>query len=127
MGFLPAADRDYLNSKGIAFQEIEENGKKAVILKERPLPNGRFDASKADILILLPKGYPDVAPDMFYLIPWVKLAASNTYPKKADQALNFAGQKWQRWSRHNKEWRPGVDGIWTMIKRVEDALEKAAA
>lgn len=127
MSFLPAADRDYLTSKGIAFQEIEENGKKAVILKERPLPNGRFDAAKADVLILLPKGYPDVAPDMFYLTPWVKLAASNKYPNKADQALNFAGQKWQRWSRHNKEWRPGVDGIWTMIKRVEDALEKAAA
>ncbi len=127
MSFLPAADLEYLTSKGIAFQEVEQNGKKGVILKERPLPNGRFDAAKADILILLPKGYPDVAPDMFYLTPWVKLVPSNTYPKKADQALDFAGQKWQRWSRHNKEWRPGVDGIWTMIKRVEDALEKAAA
>ena len=79
------------------------------------------------MLILLPKGYPDVAPDMFYLTPWVKLIPSNTYPNKADRALNFAGQNWQRWSRHNKEWRPGVDGIWTMLKRVEDALEKAAA
>ena len=127
MSFLPAADLEYLTSKGVIFQEIEDNGKKGIVLKERPLPNGRFDATKADILILLPKGYPDVAPDMFYLMPWVKLIPANRYPSKADRPLDFAGQKWQRWSRHNKEWRPGTDGIWTMIKRIEDALEKAAA
>lgn len=127
MSFLPAADLEYLASKEIAFEEVEENGKKGVVLKNRPLPDGRFDAASADVLILLPKGYPDVAPDMFYLEPWVKLAKSNTYPNKADKALDFAGKRWQRWSRHNKEWRPGIDGIWTMIKRVEDALEKAAA
>jgi hypothetical protein len=127
MSFLPAADLEYLNSKEIAFQEVEEPGKKAIILKDRPLPHGRFDTAKANVLILLPKGYPDVAPDMFYLLPWVKLVPSNSYPNKADRPLQFAGQTWQRWSRHNKEWRPGIDGIWTMIKRVEDALEKAAA
>jgi hypothetical protein len=126
MGFLPEPDRAYLESKGIAFEEIEDGGKKAIVLKQRPLPGGRFDADSADILILLPSGYPDVAPDMFYLLPWVKLVPGNKYPKAADHPLNFGGQKWQRWSRHNKEWRPGVDGIWTMIKRVEAALEKAA-
>lgn len=127
MSFLPPADRQYLESKAITYQEAEEGGKKGVILKNRPLPSGRFDVAHADVLILLPKGYPDIAPDMFYLLPWVRLAPSNTYPSKADQPLDFAGKKWQRWSRHNTEWRPGVDGIWTMIKRVEDALEKAAA
>jgi len=44
----------------------------------------------------------------------------------ANVAQSFAGQNWQRWSRHNSEWRPGIDGIWTMLKRVEDALERAA-
>lgn len=126
MSFLPPADIEYLKSKGIRFEEKDEGGKKGIILKGRPLPAGRYDASKADILILLPPGYPDVAPDMFYLMPWVKLVPANKYPNKADQPLQFAGQKWQRWSRHNKEWRPGVDGIWTMIKRVDDALERAA-
>lgn len=127
MSFLPASDIEYLESKGIAFEEVEEGGKKAVILKNRPLPDDRFDATKADVLILLPSGYPDVAPDMFYLLPWIKLVPANRYPNKADHPLQFAGQSWQRWSRHNKEWRPGIDGIHTMIKRVEDAIEKAAA
>ena len=127
MGFLPEADLEYLDSKGIVFQEVEHNGTKGVILKDRPLPQGRFDTIKVDVLILLPNGYPDLAPDMFYLLPWVKLTASKTYPSKADHPLEFGGQKWQRWSRHNPDWRPGVDGLRTMIKRVEDAFEKAVA
>lgn len=126
MSFLPEADRDYLNSKGIPFEEVMDGGKKAVILKARPLPTGRFDAEVVDVLILLPPGYADVAPDMFYLLPWVKLVPANKYPANADQPLNFTGQTWQRWSRHNYDWRPGVDGIWTMTKRIEHALEKAA-
>ena len=126
MSFLPATDREYLQSKRIPFEEIQDVGQKALVLKSKPLPSGRFDAAAADILIILPPAYPDVAPDMFHLIPWVKLVPAGTYPNAADQPVIFAGQNWQRWSRHNSEWRPGVDGIWTMVKRVEDALEKAA-
>jgi hypothetical protein len=126
MSFLPAPDREYLTDKAIPFEEIQDGGNKGVILKARPLPQGRFDAAAADILVMLPVGYPDVAPDMFYLLPWVKLAPNGRYPKAADEAVTFAGKNWQRWSRHNSEWRPGADGIWTMIKRIEDALAKAA-
>lgn len=126
MSFLPKADRDYLEAKKIAFEEVENSGNKGVILKKRPLPGGRYDADAADVLILLPAGYPDIAPDMFYLLPWVKLVSANKYPNAADQPVDFAGKRWQRWSRHNTDWRPGTDGIWTMLKRIEDALEKAA-
>lgn len=125
MSFLPARDREYLESKGIEYEEYEER-QKGVILKARPLPDGRFDVQQADVLILLPSGYPDTAPDMFYLLPWVKLTNGGQYPRKADQPFSFKGQSWQRWSRHNNEWRPGTDGIWTMLKRVEFALQEAA-
>ena len=127
MSFLPEKDREYLNAKRIVFQEIADGGQKGVVLKDKTLPEGRFDVAKADVLILLPPGYADVAPDMFYLLPWVRLVPANCYPRKADHPVGFAGQSWQRWSRHNPEWRPGTDGIWTMIKRIDDAIEKAAA
>lgn len=126
MSLLPRTDVEYLAAKGYAYEERDENGQKAVILKARPLPEGRFDSAEADILILLPPGYPDCPPDMFHLLPWVKLTNGNRYPNAANQPVQFGGQSWQRWSRHNNEWRPGVDGIWTMLKRIEDALEKAA-
>jgi hypothetical protein len=126
MSFLPEPDRTYLASKAISFEEAEDGGRKAIILKGYALPDGRFDADVADILILLPPGFPDVSPDMFYLLPWVKLVPANRFPNAADQPLSFGGKSWQRWSRHNNDWRPGVDGIWTMIKRIDHALEIAA-
>lgn len=126
MSFLPPTDLEYLRGKGITFEEHSDGGNKGVIVKGYALPAGRFDTSVADILILLPAGYPDAPPDMFHLIPWVRLANGNKFPNAADQPVQFIGQSWQRWSRHNNDWRPGVDGIWTMLKRIQDALEKAA-
>ncbi|WP_265975672.1 multiubiquitin domain-containing protein [Brucella intermedia] len=123
---LPPEDRDYLREQGIEYEELAQGATKAVVLKGWSLPPARFDAGAADILILLPPAYPDCAPDMFYLMPWVRLAANQRYPKAADQPHAFAGKSWQRWSRHNNAWRPGVDGIWTMVRRIERALEIAA-
>ena len=126
MSVLPIKCRRYLVERGIRFEEHENGGQKAVIVKGFGLPSGRFDAPTADILILLPSGYSDSPPDMFYTLPWLRLAGSNRYPNRADISFMFQGRKWQRWSRHNNEWRAGVDGIWTMLKRVETALECAA-
>lgn len=126
MDCLPAKDREYLEAKGINYELTRDSRLTGIHLKSHPLPEGRFDQPLADILILLPPGYPDTAPDMFYLLPWVKLKNGNRYPRAADQPLRFSGQTWQRWSRHCRDWRPGADGIWTMLKRVENALKEAA-
>jgi hypothetical protein len=122
---LPSKDRKYLVERAIAFDEVA-GPPKAVIFRGYPVPAGRFDHGKADFLIMLPDQYPDVRPDMFFAMPWLKLAKANRYPVKADQPFDFGGQRWQRWSRHNDQWRPGVDGIWTMLRRIEAALEVAA-
>lgn len=126
MGFLPPDDRTYLETKEINFEEHQDGAQKGIIIRKWPLPAGLYDSDIADVLILIPNGYPDVRPDMFHLIPWVKLKNGNKYPNKADRAVMFMSQKWQRWSRHCNEWRPGIDGIWTMLKRVEHALLVAA-
>ena len=127
MSVLPSADREYLLDKGLFFEEHALGDQKALILKAVALPSGRYDQSTTDVLILLPSGYPDVRPDMFHTLPWIKLVPENRYPKAADQPVSFNGQSWQRWSRHSEEWRPGRDGIRTFIKRIEHALEVAQA
>lgn len=126
MAVLPMKCRRYLMERGINFEEAEDGGTKGVILRSFVLPPGRFDVPAADILILLPAGYPDNPPDMFHALPWLRIAPAKRYPKAADQPVSFAGQNWQRWSRHNNAWRAGVDGIWTMLKRIETALREAA-
>jgi hypothetical protein len=121
---LPSRCRKYLVEREVAFEEVAspQNG---IILRAYPVPPGRFDHDKADLLILLPAGYPDVRPDMFYAMPWLKLP-NGSYPNRADQPFDFNGQRWQRWSRHQEQWRPGIDGIWTMLRRIDAALAEAA-
>lgn len=123
---LPSRDRAYLHDSDIAFEEVVEGGHRGLILKARDVKSAVLSAQAADILILLPGGYPDVAPDMFYCTPWLKVVSRDAYPDRADVEFRFAGRSWQRWSRHNNQWRPGKDGIWTMIKRVDAALVEAA-
>lgn len=127
MSFLPSGDRKYLEDKGIPHDEVEENGQRGLILQNLSLPSKRYDAPKADVLVLLPTNYNDAGPDMFYTEPWVKLVPENCYAKAADQSHNFCGRSWQRWSRHSESqhWRPGIDGIRTVIQRVRAALENA--
>jgi hypothetical protein len=120
---LPSMDRVYLEQHETVHEVVEDGNQLGVILKGVKLPEGKFDAVTADLLILLPAGYPDACPDMFYLLPWVRLKATGQFPSKADNAHNFNGQSWQRWSRHSPEWRAGVDGLHTMIARVLHAME----
>lgn len=125
MAILPSKDRRYLSSRALAFEEVVAASTNALVLTQFVLPLGRYDHASASVLIILPPGYPDLPPDMFYVNPWIKLVATQQYARCADQAHEFNGVRWQRWSRHNNEWRRGVDGIWTMIKRVEHAFAEA--
>ena len=125
MNVLPSTDRRYLEHRGSTSREVRDDRQAGVILNGVSLPVGKFQVPEADILILFQAGYPDVSPDMFYVMPWLRLAPSGRYPKAADQRQRFDGRDWQRWSRHNTNWRAGKDGIWTMIKRIEHALEEA--
>ena len=126
MSFLPSDDRQYLDDHNFVYREISDGGQKGIILSDFAVPECKFQVQNVDVLILLPQGYPDVPPDMFYTLPWLQLASSGRYPDRADQPMTFNSDNWQRWSRHSSEWRTGTDGIRTMIQRVERALRETA-
>lgn len=126
LAVLPPADRSFLEARGISYVVLAEGCQAAVVLKGYKMRAGKFDHDVTDILILLPAGYPDALVDMFYCAPWLRLAAAGRYPNAADVPHDFGGRSWQRWSRHNSEWRPGIDGIHTVIARIDRALAEAA-
>lgn len=123
---MPEADQAYLTQQGIEFEVVGDRSGAGVILKGFQLPEGVFDQTHVDLLIMLPPGYPDACPDMFYVLPWIKALKTGRYPHAADVSHQFAGQTWQRWSRHSQIWRPGVDGIQTMVARARNAFKKCA-
>lgn len=126
--FLPEFDRDYLLEKGYQFEEKVDAERKGLIIRNWTLPVGRFNFQASDLLIIIPNGYPEVRPDMWYFTPPILLSPSNRPARQTQVNINFDGKIWQRWSRHYpaNEWRSGVDGIHTYLKKVQVALENAS-
>jgi len=127
--FLPEFDRDYLLEKGYQFEEQIDpsTGQKGLIIKNWTLPIGKFNYQSVDLLVLIPNGYPEIRPDMWYFNPGIFLATTNQLAKQTQININFVGLVWQLWSRHfpASEWRSSVDGIHTYLKKIEAALEVA--
>ena len=125
--FLPEFDREYLLQNEYIFKEKIEANRNGLIIRDWILPAGKYNLGKSDLLILLPNGYPEVKPDMWYFNPAILLAPSNRLAKQTQVNINFDGKPWQRWSRHYpaNEWRSGIDGIHTYLKKVQIALEIA--
>ena len=126
--FLPEFDRDYLMEKGYQFEEKIDANRNGLIIRNWILPDGKFNLQTSDLLILIPNGYPEVRPDMWYFNPAILLAPSNKPARQTQANINFEGEVWQRWSRHYpaNDWRSGIDGIHTYLKKVQTALEVAS-
>jgi len=88
----------------------------------------------ADLLLRLPAGYPNAAPDMFWTRPDVKLA-SGAWPQRSNHhEVPGAGQKgadvhegrsWQRWSRHFQGgWRVGQHGLRSYVATIVQELNR---
>lgn len=126
--FLPEFDREYLLEKGYQFEEKIDANRNCLVIRKWQLPIGKYNFQTSDLLIILPNGYPEVRPDMWYFNPTILLAPSNRPARQTQTNINFEGKVWQRWSRHYpaNEWRSGIDGIHTYLKKVQTALEVAS-
>jgi hypothetical protein len=123
--FLPKMDREYLEAKGLQFLEQVDAGRFGLILKSYRLPVNKYQVSYTDLLIIIPQGYNDTHPDMFYCNPTLTLLPNNSQPAQTSGILSFDGLNWQQWSRHlnvGNDWRPGIDGIQSYLQKVNTAL-----
>jgi hypothetical protein len=97
-----------------------------VVLPAFPVPVG-YDRANADLLLRLSPGYPDVAPDMWWFDPPVKLK-NGASPPATDVRESHLGRTWQRWSRHfnQGQWRSGVDCLETFLALIRKELLRGA-
>lgn len=122
---VPPADSSYLEERDLSHEIVIEAGAVCVILRDWPLPPG-YDQPAADLLIRLPPGYPDVAPDMWWFDPAIHRIDGQEIP--ATQSVeHHAGRDWQRWSRHFAagQWQSGVDGIESYLALIRREVESA--
>jgi len=117
------ADRDFLESLGLCWEALTENGLHVLAIYEWPLPSG-YNVSHADVHVRLTSGYPDAQIDMAYFFP--ALARADNRGVGGLSLCQFDGRQWQQWSRHRTEgskWRIGEDDLSTHMTLVRDWLE----
>jgi hypothetical protein len=122
---LPTVDTDWLDKRGFRWEAALDGGMINVIIRDYTLPPG-YDHDRSDLLVRLPGSWPDGTPDMFWLLPHVRIHASGAWPDRAAKFVSIAGQTWQRWSRHIQGgWRSGEDRLSNFLAIVDRALVEA--
>lgn len=126
--FLPKRDQEYLKTKGLQYSEIRDGNRNGLVILNYPLPEGKFNGNSTNLLILIPQGYNDTHPDMFFCKPNVTFAFGKGSPAQTDGVVAFNNIQWQQWSRHlntGNDWRPGIDGIESYLQKVNHAFKTA--
>jgi hypothetical protein len=121
---LPELDREFLEEKGYDYRVEERVGALHLIFPNYPLP-AAYTPRTSDLMIIVPAGYPNANPDMYWTYPDVKLATGG-WPQAGDQHVMYGDRNWQRWSRHLNQipWRPGVDNLRTYLATVRKDIAK---
>ena len=114
-------DVEYLeaNHQGRWRKVDEGNGKYGLLIEGYDIPTG-FLQSQADLMLLIPAGYPASPLDMFYFDPPLKKLNGQDAAALAIE-VHFA-RSWQRWSRHY-QWKPGEDNLARHIEYVWHELQ----
>jgi hypothetical protein len=118
-------DKDFLVRKGYRYETFQHGAMLALIIFDFPLPSG-YQIDRANLLILLPGGFPEAAPDMWWFDPWVRLA-NGSDPASASVIEQIGGRSWQRFSRHfgGVRWMAGRSGVESYVTLIRSDLAKA--
>jgi hypothetical protein len=101
---------------------VEEPGCINVVFKEFTLGEG-FSRPTSDLLVRVPKSYPEAGPDMFYTSPEVTLA-SGLNPQSAEHNEIHIGKQWRRFSWHKAAWNPSVDNMHGYLEFIRKRLRE---
>jgi hypothetical protein len=121
---LPQTDVAFLTERGITYTLSSEANMTCFVLPGYTLPQG-YDRATSDLLLRLQPGFPDVAPDMWWFNPPIRLADGR--PVRATEVTeHHLGRPWQRWSRHFNagQWRSGTDSMESFLALIRKELER---
>jgi hypothetical protein len=122
---LPEDDERYLAEKGCAW-ELRPDGEGAcLVVSDYEVSAAMYDRERTNLMIRIPAQYNLAGLDMFYVDPPLRLRATGAFPQAAEQTETHCGVQWQRFSRHlQSPWRPGVDGLPTLLAHVSRELQQ---
>jgi hypothetical protein len=118
-----AAEVEDLRREGLKIDLAEENEWAVVVIHDYPVLPG-FSAKKTDLVLRIPKSYPNGKPDMFWTNPDLVLAGGGV-PKNADVLELILGVQRRRYSWHPQGWNPARDNLRSFLEFVNSRFSKA--
>ena len=110
MALPPRLERELEELRTSRRPEILEDAE-VVNLLFRDFPTGEgFNLPACDLLIRIPRSYPDAGPDMFWTTPELTLK-DGRIPQSAESIEVYVGKQWRRFSWHRRSWHSSSDNI----------------
>ena len=128
---LPEEDVRFLQEKYPDHVVRQVGNEVHVLIRNFPFPE-MYTPRTAELLLRLPAGYPNAAPDMFWTRPDVKLT-SGAWPIQCQHhevpgsghGSDVYGTPWQRWSRHfENDWIVGRHGLQFFVRTISQELKR---
>lgn len=88
---------------------VEEADLINLVFTDFPLGQG-FNMACCDLLVRVPRSYPDVGPDMFWTTPQLTFR-DGRIPQAAEVQEEHIGKTWRRFSWHHGNWNCILDGL----------------
>jgi hypothetical protein len=84
-----------------------------------------YSAPESDLLLKVPRSYPEAGPDMFWLDTEITLA-NGQIPQSAENIEAHLGKNWRRfsWHRQGSPWNPTIDNIHGYIEFIRRRLRE---
>ncbi len=108
--------------KSFEVEIIEDDQNVNLVFKDFPLGDA-FNVPKSDLLLKVPKTYPDAGPDMFWTDTVVTFA-DGRIPQATELIEVNLGRQWRRFSWHREAWNPTFDNMHGHIEFVKARLRK---
>ena len=123
-------DTDYqeLQDQGVSY--VEEEEQRFFVVPNFKLLEGLYNEDSCDVIVIIPKNYNQGGNDMFWTHPHLTRADGKAIPRMngpgGQDNRTYEGREFCRWSRHWHQgpavWKPGLDNISTILRRVTWAL-----
>lgn len=89
---------------GLEVEVVTEGDRLFILVRQAPLPPGRFRLERSDVLLITDRQYPLSAMDMFWVEVGV-LRRDGSIPRSAEAIEQYLGRSWRRFSWHrNSVW-----------------------
>ena len=115
---------DALRGRGFSLVFFEDGPSIYLLFNDFPLPSGRYNLERTDLLILTSVHYPCAGFDMFWTDPRLALSGG-AVPKQAECIERYLDREWRRFSYHpyaNVPWNPGEDDVERYVEYVQQRL-----